>query len=367
VGLWTGSRTGHAAEPSVEPPGADERRAIADLLRLWADEGFAITGRSRAATRRWAEAWCAALVDGREPPSNSEDDPDAPGGEVASGYAARPELEKLLAAVRAHRRAEAVFVSNALSSVGAAFMELVLESRDALAEDARDDDEIARSVAHLASAMGTDDDAALRLRAEHVVRIVHRKAEARRKRSEARSRALGHKMAEHRDALVDSDTKTATDAITELPSRRALEAVLQRECLISQLSRSPASVAKLGIATRESTDREMIDRIMALVATALGHAVGAHGFLGRYSGDEFLVVMPDVDEISAAEQATVWLKSVAARPVEIGGRSFKVPLFAGVAECVGEERRDEWVFRADEAMDAARTQAQRRAVRYGEL
>jgi diguanylate cyclase (GGDEF)-like protein len=156
--------------------------------------------------------------------------------------------------------------------------------------------------------------------------------------------------------------------MTGLPSRHALEAVLERERLIAQLSRVPASVVKLAISSKQgAAGRDMMDRIMGLVAERLSPEVDRSFFLGRFSGDQFLVVMPGADELHAAERASAWIKAVVGRPIDVGGRPWKAPLFGGVAECLAEERRDEWVFRADEAMEAAEAQTQRRAMRYSEL
>lgn len=361
------SQTAASARP-VEPPGTSERRALADLLRLIATESVGVASPEKRAFIQWADAWRPLLLAGEGGLPAGEAPDCEPEPELAATYPQRPDLAVLLVSARQRRRSEAAFVSRTISQVGAAFLEMVLDVRDGLLEDARDDEEIARSVAHLETAIASDDHADLRLRAEHVARIVGRKSAARRKRSEVRMRELGRKMAEHREALVDLETQAAVDQITRLPSRHALEALLERERLISQLSRVPASAVKLGMGSNQTSDRNLVDRVMVALAERLKAALGGTtGYLGRFSGDEFLVVLPNLEEVAAAEQASRWLAALLARPLEHGGRAFKVPLFAGVAECLPEERRDEWVFRADEAMEAARAQGQRRAVRYCEL
>lgn len=366
MGILTGSKTARTAEGAgAEPPGAAERRALTELLRIWAETGLQTGAWSRSSWGRWADGWRRALLTGGAAPV----DPEAPPSpQLSTDFAGRPELAALLASV-AHRRGQEVrSIASLMSGLAAAFMDMVLQSRDGFLEDARDDEEIARSVAHLQAAVESGDDQSLRLRAEQVLRVVHRKAESRRKRTEARMRALGEKLAEQRSALVDPETKSSTDPMTGLPSRHALETVLERERLIAQLSRVPASTAKLGLAPGQAAaGHEMMDRIMGLLAERVAPHVDERFFLGRFSGDQFLVVIPGLDEVRAAELTTAWVKAVVARPFDVGGRSWKAPFFAGVAEVLAEERRDEWVFRADEAMEAAQAQGQRRALRYSEL
>lgn len=365
MGLLSSAKTARPSpSAAAEPPGASERRALAHVLGIWVEHGFTLGDGPRGAAR-WAESWRQALAGRGAPPTEEDVDP-APA--VASAFSGRPDLAAFVASLTHRRRTEVRAVSSVLSGLGAAFMELVLESREGLLEDARDDEEIARTVAHLETAVADGDEHALRLRAEQLLRVVHRKVDARRKRSEARMKTLGAKLGEQRDALVDPETRSATDAMTGLPSRHALESVLERERLIAQLSRVPASVAKLALSSKQAaTGRDMIDRVMALVAERLAPAVDQRFFFGRFSGDQFLIVMPGVDELAAAEQASTWIKAVVGRPLDVGGRPWKAPLFGGVAECLPEERRDEWVFRADEAMEAAEAQSQRSAVRYSEL
>jgi diguanylate cyclase (GGDEF)-like protein len=131
----------------------------------------------------------------------------------------------------------------------------------------------------------------------------------------------------------------------------------------------PTSIAKLSIGSGPSApSRDMVDQIMELVAQRVGPLVRGHFFLGRFSGDQLMIVMPELDELEAAEQATAYVKAVLGRPLEISGRAFKTPFSAGVAECLPEERRDEWILRADEALEVAQSsQAGRRAIRYSEL
>lgn len=365
MGFLTASKTARPPGPPVsEPPGTLERRAIARLLEAWAEYGLSL-GESTRGTKRWADGWKAALLG--QGPAPAEDDLEVEAA-VAAAFDNAPDLAAFVTSIVHRRRTETRAVASVLSGLATAFLELILETREGLLEDARDDEEIGRSIAHLEAAVSADDDHALRLRAEQVLRVVHRKSDARRKRSEARMKTLGAKLAEQRDALVDPDRKKGTDAMTGLPSRHALEGVLERERLIAQLSRVPASVAKLCIPSKAAaSNRDAMDRLMALVAARLAPTIDRRFFFGRFSGDHFLVVMPGLDEVAAAEQASAWVKAVVGRPLEVSGRSFKAPFFGGVAECLPEERRDEWVSRADEAMEAAEAQTQRRALRYSEL
>ncbi|MGF1708913.1 diguanylate cyclase domain-containing protein [Enterovibrio baiacu] len=95
------------------------------------------------------------------------------------------------------------------------------------------------------------------------------------------------------------------DPLTELPSRRALFDYLHRE--LNQLIRrdGEGAVALVDIdflrMTNEKYGHDEGDRILKGVATALRHAIRNYDYVARYSGEQFIVWLPDTLQSEVAK------------------------------------------------------------------
>ncbi|PML81011.1 sensor domain-containing diguanylate cyclase [Enterovibrio norvegicus] len=95
------------------------------------------------------------------------------------------------------------------------------------------------------------------------------------------------------------------DTLTELPSRRALFDYLHRE--LNQLIRrdGEGAVALVDIdflrMTNEKYGHDEGDRILKGVATALRHAIRNYDYVARYSGEQFIVWLPDTLQSEVAK------------------------------------------------------------------
>jgi diguanylate cyclase (GGDEF)-like protein len=97
--------------------------------------------------------------------------------------------------------------------------------------------------------------------------------------------------------LAIAEVRASTDALTGLPNNRAVKDTLKR--MVAQASRSRAS---LGVALLDLDHFKQIndthghgrgDEVLAVVAQTMKAAVRAGDFVGRYGGEEFVVVLPD--------------------------------------------------------------------------
>jgi diguanylate cyclase (GGDEF)-like protein len=94
------------------------------------------------------------------------------------------------------------------------------------------------------------------------------------------------------------------DGLTDIPNRRALEDTLSRECGRSARERKPLSVLMIDVdhfkAFNDHYGHGAGDECLRAVAKALESALQrGTDYVGRYGGEEFVVILPDCDAAGA--------------------------------------------------------------------
>jgi diguanylate cyclase (GGDEF)-like protein len=108
-------------------------------------------------------------------------------------------------------------------------------------------------------------------------------------------------------SLAVVERHAARDPLTGLPNRRAADETLGR--LTAQAGRTVSPVAAVIIDLdrfRSVNDRfghEQGDAALVHIGRALADGVRASDFVGRYGGEEFIVLAPDTDRLGASELA----------------------------------------------------------------
>ena len=133
--------------------------------------------------------------------------------------------------------------------------------------------------------------------------------------------------------LAIAEVRAATDSLTGLPNRRALDDTLKR--MVAQASRALTPLAALMCDLdhfKEVNDRfghGRGDDVLAAVGAALSHSLRVGDFAGRYGGEEFLILLPATDIDGAVEAAERIRASVADIRVPVVDR--RISLSVGIA------------------------------------
>ena len=161
-------------------------------------------------------------------------------------------------------------------------------------------------------------------------------------------------------------TIAVTDELSRLSSRRYFEARLAEEWDRRDRYGGRLAVACLDLdrfkAVNDTHGHGAGDEVIRSFGKIVRAAVRSSDVACRYGGEEFAIVFPETDASAAAAVADRIRRSLAAERFQAGGTHWKVTVSAGVAETGDAPDCKDLVFRADEALYAAKTGGRNRVV-----
>jgi diguanylate cyclase (GGDEF)-like protein len=181
--------------------------------------------------------------------------------------------------------------------------------------------------------------------------------------------------AEHISLLLERvrlHDAASRDKLTGLHDHASLRAILRREVGRARRSGGRCGLLLFDLDEFRRINEEhghdagskLLKRVAREISKAVREedAVARPAHVGRYGGDEFEVVLPDVPREAALRRASRVVRSIHARPLSIAGRPLRVTLSAGVATFPEDGRTAEELFRqADRALYAAKRAGKNRA------
>jgi len=149
------------------------------------------------------------------------------------------------------------------------------------------------------------------------------------------------------------------DGLTGLLNRPAILNVLQSELARFARKRTPVAVIMADFdhfkRINDTSGHLAGDQVLREACRRMKTAIRSYDSMGRYGGEELLIVAPGCGIPQAAEQAERLRKSVAASPIQLGGQEIAATISLGVAAATTELVRPEDLLRAaDEALYAAK-------------
>ncbi|MFH1183957.1 MAG: sensor domain-containing diguanylate cyclase [Chloroflexota bacterium] len=171
--------------------------------------------------------------------------------------------------------------------------------------------------------------------------------------------ALDEKTAEFLAVVAHADELAHTDSLTLLPNRRSIIADVQRQVTYAERYGTPLAISMLDLdgfkAVNDSSGHLSGDKILGIVARDLRDRIRQPDEIGRYGGDEFLVVLPNSTAAAASEQASRLCQHVRSTRIPLGETSIQLTLSAGIAQF--RQGADDWssvLERADRALYEAK-------------
>ena len=179
--------------------------------------------------------------------------------------------------------------------------------------------------------------------------------------------ALSGAQLELAAAHRELEARASIDGLTRMWNRGAIEAIGARE-----LARQRIRELRLGLAVVDIDHFKKVndtyghaagDEVLRVVAGRLRGALRTTDAVGRYGGEEFLAVIPGVDELSLFQVCERIRHALSAEPITFEGGSIDVRCSIGCALANRDEDAiDGAVRRADQALYAAKRGGRDRVV-----
>jgi two-component system, cell cycle response regulator len=168
-----------------------------------------------------------------------------------------------------------------------------------------------------------------------------------------------------REALREQAT---SDPLTGLANRRTILEVLDRELARCRRSGAACSVGIVDLdhfkAVNDTHGHAAGDAVLRHAASTMRATVRPYDLLGRYGGEEFVIVLPGCDAAGARAAAERLRASMAGTAIAVGEVSLRVTCSLGVAVSSAESGwdRDRLLGAADAALYRAKEEGRDRVV-----
>ena len=149
-----------------------------------------------------------------------------------------------------------------------------------------------------------------------------------------------------------------TDALTGIPNKRALDDSLARATSLGERHGQSQSLILCDLDhfkhINDQYGHVVGDHVLQQAAQELQKALRSSDEVYRFGGEEFAVLLPHTDEADARNVADRIRQFVGTIRVNCGDTTISVTTSCGVAMRTSEERADQWLARADEALYRAK-------------
>lgn len=172
------------------------------------------------------------------------------------------------------------------------------------------------------------------------------------------NRIIHRKTVELKAVLAQAEEVSHVDELTCLPNRRQVIKTLQHEVNRAERYKAVLSISMIDIdhfkKINDSYGHTVGDQVLFQLANILQDDIRDPDTVGRYGGEEFLVVLPNTGLKAAEGQAARLCKRVRETDIEIGEK-IHLTISIGVAEYKhGQENWQKFLSRADLALYGAK-------------
>jgi two-component system, cell cycle response regulator len=156
------------------------------------------------------------------------------------------------------------------------------------------------------------------------------------------------------------------DSMTGLLNRGEILDMLERELERARREHKPVSVILADIdhfkKVNDTHGHLFGDEALREIARRMQSKLRVYDGVGRYGGEEFLLVLPTCDLAGAMQRANELRETIASKPVASGGVEKAITMSMGVAvsDCAGRKEAEKLLRRADKALYEAKEKGRNR-------
>jgi diguanylate cyclase (GGDEF)-like protein len=192
-------------------------------------------------------------------------------------------------------------------------------------------------------------------------------------RGVAADRQVARALNEVAAALAQVEIRASRDRLTGVANREALMAALTGAVADSRQTGQMLSIAFVDVdrfkAINDSFGHASGDAVLRQLAELVSASLRGGGVVGRYGGEEFMIVLPDTDAADARQLAERLRSVVMHTPLRIAaGREVRTTVSIGIATGAGADLRLEaLVSEADAAMYVAKARGRNQTQTFADL
>ena len=184
---------------------------------------------------------------------------------------------------------------------------------------------------------------------------------------ERTKRILTIKETELQAVIAQAEEVSHTDALTFLPNRRRIIKDLQKEIIFSDRYGTPLSISMLDIdhfkTINDTYGHTIGDDVLRSLGSELRNHIRYPDSIGRYGGEEFMIVLPHSMFKAASEQAERLCTHVRSLLMKPGEKEITLTVSIGIAQYkVHNEDWEALLSRADAALYQAKNSGRDRWV-----
>lgn len=158
----------------------------------------------------------------------------------------------------------------------------------------------------------------------------------------------------------------STDKLTGAANRQAFEEYFAQSLARSVLDSTPMSVLIFDIdyfkRVNDQHGHNIGDLVIQTVSNMVKSQLRDEDLLCRWGGEEFLILLPNIDLSRSHDIAERIRASIEARVIRVNGNEIRVTVSVGVAEHRTSEKPEELINRVDVALYQAKEQGRNRVV-----
>ncbi len=194
-----------------------------------------------------------------------------------------------------------------------------------------------------------------------------RKTEQRMSELVDRLRKMEEETDELRNQVQEERRQAFTDALTGLPNRFAYEERLEQEYARWQRYHSPLSVMIVDVdhfkRINDTYGHQAGDKALRIIARELAMAIRKTDFIGRYGGEEIVILMPETPADAALIAADKLRQRIEKCGFHFRDKKVTITVSCGLSEYREGDTPDDAFERADQALYAAKNQGRNRCVK----
>ncbi len=166
--------------------------------------------------------------------------------------------------------------------------------------------------------------------------------------------------------LEEQRLRAMSDPLTGLPNRAAYDDCINEQHALAGTGNQPLTLVICDLdhfkAVNDSLGHLAGDKVLRLVAKILRGGLRKSDFVGRYGGEEFVIVQPGTSASQSLEVMEKLRRVMEQSPFNFKGQPVRVTMSFGIAQNLVEESPDGLFSRADSALYRAKEKGRNRCV-----